>query len=147
MALFLRLLDTMPLSRDELVAQARIDIPPLLRDRIWAALLNVDGDTEQQYAAYDKTSESPYDRQVRVTLCGHAPRPVELERLTRQADPALAGRLVAPRSTWTSRGAISTTRSWRRRRGTASCGRCSRPGWRPTTSSCTGKVRGNGRIK
>src|SRR5690606_23874881 len=72
MALFLRLLDTMPLSFDDLFAQARIDIPPLLRDRVWAALLNVDGDTQQQYAAYDKTSESSYDRQVCMNACGHA---------------------------------------------------------------------------
>ena len=54
-----------PVSHSEIEAQARVDIPPLLRGRVWSAILQVEGDTAAAYAAIDKTAEGEYDRQVR----------------------------------------------------------------------------------
>ena len=83
----------MPLSHAELVAQAKIDIPPLLRARIWSAILQVEGDTEATYASYDKTAETEYDRQVRrcpiglaagaPSGCLRSPSPIRGPRLER----------------------------------------------------------------
>ncbi|CAB4028877.1 TBC domain-containing kinase, partial [Paramuricea clavata] len=39
--IFQRLLEGYPYTRDKIIKEARVDIPPLLRDKIWAALLNV----------------------------------------------------------------------------------------------------------
>lgn len=44
--------------------QAEIDIPPLLRGDIWAALLNIKGDYERDYLRIDKETPTATDRQV-----------------------------------------------------------------------------------
>lgn len=41
-----------------------MDIPPLLRGEVWAALLGVVGDIEDQYERIDKETPTPTDRQV-----------------------------------------------------------------------------------
>jgi len=63
-ALFEDLLKGYPATAPEIQAAARQDIPPLLRGRVWAALLGVEGDTEGQYEAIDKFAEGAFDRQV-----------------------------------------------------------------------------------
>jgi hypothetical protein len=73
LALFERLLRQEPLAHAALVAQARIDIPPLVRGRVWSALLGVDDGAEAAYAAYDKSVETEYDRQVRIVPHTGAP--------------------------------------------------------------------------
>lgn len=47
--LFQRLLMEYPVSMHELILQSRIDIPPILRGRVWAALLGASGDTDFEY--------------------------------------------------------------------------------------------------
>lgn len=49
--------------------QAEIDIPPLLRGEIWAALLNIRGDFEREYLRIDKETPTVTDRQVDDTSC------------------------------------------------------------------------------
>ena len=53
-----------PLSRPSIVKEAREDIPPLYRGRVWAALLKVDPSYRSTYAAIDKESSHSCDRQV-----------------------------------------------------------------------------------
>lgn len=66
--LFQRLLDGYPYTRDRIVREARIDIPPLLRGKIWAALLGVRGDIQSTYDAIDKESFTQTDRQIEVDI-------------------------------------------------------------------------------
>lgn len=54
-----------PYTRNRLLREAGKDIPPFYRGQIWAALLNVKGDTEVQYTAIDKETTTVTDRQVR----------------------------------------------------------------------------------
>lgn len=44
--------------------EAREDIPPLYRARVWAALLKVDSRYSATYAAIEKEKSHPSDRQV-----------------------------------------------------------------------------------
>jgi len=66
--LFQRLLEGYPYTRDRIVREARIDIPPLLRGKIWAALLGVQGDIQGTYDAIDKESFTQTDRQIEVDI-------------------------------------------------------------------------------
>ncbi|XP_078369645.1 TBC domain-containing protein kinase-like protein isoform X2 [Oculina patagonica] len=66
--LFQRLLEGYPYTRDRIVREARIDIPPLLRGKIWAALLGVQGDVQGTYDAIDKESFTQTDRQIEVDI-------------------------------------------------------------------------------
>ncbi|XP_031552382.1 TBC domain-containing protein kinase-like protein isoform X2 [Actinia tenebrosa] len=66
--LFQRLLLGYPYTRDRLVREARTDIPPLLRGKIWAGLLGVQGDTRGKYDSIDKESPSSADRQIEVDI-------------------------------------------------------------------------------
>lgn len=61
---FVGLLAQYPASTDRLRASALVDVPPMLRPRLWAALLGVHGDVQGVYDAIDKEAESPVDRQV-----------------------------------------------------------------------------------
>ncbi|KAL2914635.1 hypothetical protein HK105_205773 [Polyrhizophydium stewartii] len=70
-----RLLCKYPSSASLIRHEAVSDIPPLLRGRIWAALLQVRGDTDALYAAFDKDTEADTDRQYNELLSspvGHA---------------------------------------------------------------------------
>ena len=51
-------------TQARLLREARQDVPPLLRGAVWAALLGVRGDIEGHYAALDKETPTPTDRQV-----------------------------------------------------------------------------------
>ena len=64
--LFRRLLFLYPASKDDIIEEAKIDIPPLLRAEIWAAILGIQGDIQAEYDSIDKETENPTDRQVRT---------------------------------------------------------------------------------
>ncbi|XP_046853443.1 TBC domain-containing protein kinase-like protein isoform X2 [Xenia sp. Carnegie-2017] len=66
--LFQRLLEGYPYTRDKILKEARIDIPPFLRAKVWAALLNVTGDVQRNYDIIDKESVTPTDRQIDVDI-------------------------------------------------------------------------------
>jgi len=66
--LFERLLDGYPYTRNRIVKEARIDIPPLVRAKVWAALLNITGDIVSTYQKIDKDSVTPTDRQIEVDI-------------------------------------------------------------------------------
>lgn len=64
--LFARLLKAYPFTRDLIVDEAKKDIPPFLRGRIWAALLNVVANGK--YDKIDKITPTPTDRQIEVDI-------------------------------------------------------------------------------
>lgn len=64
--LFERLLKAYPFTSDMIVEQAKIDIPPLLRGRIWACLLNVL--PNGKYEKIDKVTPNATDRQIEVDI-------------------------------------------------------------------------------
>lgn len=64
--LFRRLLDGHPFTRDRIVAEARQDIPPLLRGEVWSCLLGVLKDNS--YEGIDKITATPTDRQIEVDI-------------------------------------------------------------------------------
>lgn len=62
--LFSELLRQYPASRKEILHHAKVDIPPLLRGKVWAAVLGVKGDIENDYNQVDKYAPMASDRQV-----------------------------------------------------------------------------------
>lgn len=66
--LFQRLMEGYPYTRDRIVREARIDIPPFLRGKIWAAILGIQGDIQGTYDAIDKESFTQTDRQIEVDI-------------------------------------------------------------------------------
>ena len=66
--LFERLLLGYPYTRDRIMKEARIDIPPYVRPKVWAALLNVTGDIFRHYDEIDKVSLTMTDRQIEVDI-------------------------------------------------------------------------------
>lgn len=66
--LFERLLEGFPFTRDRILKEARIDIPPYVRAKVWAALLNVTGDIYEAYEIIDKVSLTQTDRQIEVDI-------------------------------------------------------------------------------
>lgn len=66
--LFQRLLRGYPYTADLIRTEAAIDIPPLLRGKVWAALLNVVGDIQEQYERIDKETPTITDRQIDVDI-------------------------------------------------------------------------------
>ncbi|XP_072941690.1 TBC domain-containing protein kinase-like protein [Epargyreus clarus] len=65
---FQRLLHGYPYTAQYIRAEAEIDIPPLVRGDVWAALLGVKGDIEDQYERIDKETPTPTDRQIDVDI-------------------------------------------------------------------------------
>lgn len=63
-ALFSALLQQYPASKKELMHHAKVDIPPLLRGKVWAAILGVHGNVQQQYSDIDKCIDVGSDRQI-----------------------------------------------------------------------------------
>eukprot|EP00928_Gymnodinium_smaydae_P087620 TRINITY_DN71864_c0_g1_i1.p1 TRINITY_DN71864_c0_g1~~TRINITY_DN71864_c0_g1_i1.p1 ORF type:complete len:954 (+),score=213.58 TRINITY_DN71864_c0_g1_i1:214-2862(+) len=116
--LFERLLLTLPESRQELFREAAIDVPPLLRPRIWAAVLGgVDCESDRGCWApfYEQLVASPVDltgEEMRLAmqcplgheLLSHANGHLRLKRLVQgvlRANPSLTrmdgiGALAAP---------------------------------------------------
>ncbi|KAJ3104208.1 hypothetical protein HDU97_009463 [Phlyctochytrium planicorne] len=66
--LFTGLILEYPLSAVEIEKEARVDIPPFLRGKIWGALLGVKGDPDIEYDAIDKESEHDVDRQLDLDI-------------------------------------------------------------------------------
>ncbi len=64
MLIFESLVNAYPFRVDALWREARLDIAPLYRNYVWAALLNVKSDVDRVYEAIDKESPTPTDRQV-----------------------------------------------------------------------------------
>jgi serine/threonine protein kinase len=63
-ALFSALLQQYPASKKELIHHAKVDIPPLLRGKVWAAILGVHGNVQQQYSDIGKCIDIGSDRQI-----------------------------------------------------------------------------------
>ncbi|KRT78462.1 GTPase activator protein, partial [Oryctes borbonicus] len=63
-----KLLYGYPYTRDMIVKEAEVDIPPLLRGDIWMALLNIKGDYEREYIQIDKQTPTNTDRQIEVDI-------------------------------------------------------------------------------
>ncbi|KAG1172408.1 hypothetical protein G6F70_006425 [Rhizopus microsporus] len=68
LSLFSELLRQYPASRREILHHAKVDIPPLLRGKIWAAVLGVQGDLEHAYDQVNKYMNMGADRQIEVDV-------------------------------------------------------------------------------
>ncbi|KAL2101697.1 hypothetical protein ACEWY4_003458 [Coilia grayii] len=66
--LFDRLLKAYPYKKNHIWKEARVDIPPLFRGLVWAALLGVEGDIQAKYNGIDKDTPIPTDRQIEVDI-------------------------------------------------------------------------------
>ncbi|CAL1543296.1 unnamed protein product [Lymnaea stagnalis] len=66
--LYERLLSAYPFKRPYIWREARIDVPPLVRANVWAALLEVEGDVEGLYTSIDKETPTATDRQIEVDI-------------------------------------------------------------------------------
>ncbi|KAH8552787.1 rab-GTPase-TBC domain-containing protein [Umbelopsis sp. PMI_123] len=66
--LFAELLQQYPASRNEIIYHAKVDIPPVLRDQIWAAILGVNSDYQEVYTRIDKVTDFGTDRQIEVDV-------------------------------------------------------------------------------
>ncbi|KAI7883450.1 hypothetical protein K492DRAFT_205415 [Lichtheimia hyalospora FSU 10163] len=66
--LFSQLLRQYPASRKEILHHAKVDIPPVLRGKIWAAILGVRGDVQSAYDKIDKYNDITSDRQIDVDV-------------------------------------------------------------------------------
>ncbi|KAI9320918.1 rab-GTPase-TBC domain-containing protein [Dichotomocladium elegans] len=66
--LFAELLRQYPASRKEIIYHAKIDIPPAMRGKVWAAILGVQGDLEHEYSKIDKYNDAVTDRQIDVDV-------------------------------------------------------------------------------
>ncbi|KAI8099653.1 rab-GTPase-TBC domain-containing protein [Halteromyces radiatus] len=67
-ALFSALLQQYPASRKELIHHAKVDIPPLLRGKVWAAILGVHGNVHQRYNNINKCVDVSAERQIEVDV-------------------------------------------------------------------------------
>lgn len=65
---FRRLLQGYPFTRRSLWKEARIDTLPFYRKLIWASLLGIEHDVQSKYAAIDKETWTPTDRQIEVDI-------------------------------------------------------------------------------
>lgn len=66
--LFDRLLKAYPHKKNHVWKEARVDIPPIFRGLVWAALLGVEGDIQAKYDGIDKDTPIPTDRQIEVDI-------------------------------------------------------------------------------
>ncbi|KAI8929434.1 rab-GTPase-TBC domain-containing protein [Entophlyctis helioformis] len=66
--MFHRLLCKYPSSISAIRNEAVSDVPPLLRGKIWAALLHVRGDVDAHYDMFDKDTEKETDRQLDLDI-------------------------------------------------------------------------------
>ncbi|KAG0098866.1 hypothetical protein BGZ93_010019 [Podila epicladia] len=68
LSMFTDLLLQYPASRAEILHHSKIDIPPLLRGKVWAAILGVVGDYHEVYSGIDKYTEKSTDRQIELDV-------------------------------------------------------------------------------
>ncbi|XP_053401999.1 TBC domain-containing protein kinase-like protein [Mercenaria mercenaria] len=66
--LYERLIKGYPYKKAHIWKEARVDIPPLFRNLVWAALLEVEGDIQAEYDAIDKETPTGTDRQIAVDI-------------------------------------------------------------------------------
>lgn len=57
-----------PTTKQEIIREAKIDLPPVLRAEIWAYVLGVHGDCQAIYDAIDKESDGPFDHQIELDI-------------------------------------------------------------------------------
>ncbi|XP_064391569.1 TBC domain-containing protein kinase-like protein isoform X2 [Halichondria panicea] len=65
---FSRLLEGYPYTRGRVMGESLVDVCPLYRGDIWAALLGIKGDIGRVYEAIDKDTATPTDRQIDVDI-------------------------------------------------------------------------------
>lgn len=67
---FSRLLEAYPYPKvmAQIIKEAKVDIPPFLRHKIWSCLLQVKGNIEDTYARINKEKWTPTDRQIDVDI-------------------------------------------------------------------------------
>eukprot|EP01134_Creolimax_fragrantissima_P003402 CFRG3402T1 len=80
--LYRQLLSAYPYTRHAIVREACIDIPVVVRAKVWAALMGIDSTYRSTYSGYDKTSAHPTDRQIDVDI----PRCHQYDRLLSSTD-------------------------------------------------------------
>ncbi|KAG0005164.1 hypothetical protein BGZ79_006502 [Entomortierella chlamydospora] len=68
LSMFTDLLLQYPASRAEILHHSKIDIPPLVRGKVWAAILGVVGDYQDIYDGFDKYTEKMTDRQIELDV-------------------------------------------------------------------------------
>ncbi|KAL4235012.1 hypothetical protein ACF0H5_006650 [Mactra antiquata] len=66
--LYERLINGYPYKKAHIWKEARVDVPPLFRNLVWAALLEVEGDIQAQYDSIDKETPIGTDRQIAVDI-------------------------------------------------------------------------------
>lgn len=66
--LYQRLIQGYPYKKARILQEAKVDIPPLFRNLVWAALLNVQGDIQAVYDSIDKETPTGTDRQIAVDI-------------------------------------------------------------------------------
>ncbi|KAH3849892.1 TBC domain-containing protein kinase-like protein [Dreissena polymorpha] len=66
--LYERLIKGYPYKRNDILREARVDIPPLFRHLVWAAILDVKGDIQAEYESIDKETPTGTDRQIAVDI-------------------------------------------------------------------------------
>ena len=67
--IFRDLLARWPASREQLMVQSRVDIPPLLRAQVWRRLLSIDeAGATLEYGQIDKDAEGPSDHQIELDI-------------------------------------------------------------------------------
>ncbi|XP_062592920.1 TBC domain-containing protein kinase-like protein, partial [Saccostrea cucullata] len=66
--LYERLIKGYPYKKNHIFKESRVDIPPLVRAHVWAALLEVEGDIYSRYDAIDKETPTTTDRQIEVDI-------------------------------------------------------------------------------
>jgi len=66
--LYRRLLQAFPHRKKKIWSEALTDVVPVYRPAIWSALLNIPSNSSDLYAAIDKESWSPVDRQIEVDI-------------------------------------------------------------------------------
>ncbi|KAF9434739.1 hypothetical protein BGZ76_007520 [Entomortierella beljakovae] len=64
LSMFTELLLQYPASKAEILHHSKIDIPPFIRGKVWAAILGVVGDYQEVFNGYDKYTEKTTDRQI-----------------------------------------------------------------------------------
>jgi len=68
LVLFRRLLLGHPYTRPQIWKEVKTDVTPLYRGKIWAALLDVEGDVRGGYERIDKDTRTSTDRQIEVDI-------------------------------------------------------------------------------
>ncbi|XP_054721320.1 TBC domain-containing protein kinase-like protein [Uloborus diversus] len=66
--MFKKQLEAYPYKRAQILYDAKVDVPPLYRPWIWAALLEIEGDVTLIYDSIDKETVTPTDRQIEVDI-------------------------------------------------------------------------------